>query len=144
MRLVILLVVTTFIAFSVCCWGDSAFAPNLSVISIAGSPKSFDEKVVMVSGWLSMEIKDDIVINAYLFPTPDHLRVSDFPSSITIDSRSLQSILRGTYPKTQIKGLQGIYGVFKGTFRANDITKPGNLGLGELRALTKIANAIRP
>lgn len=115
------------------------FAPYLSVISVAGAPKNFDKQVVFISGWLSLAIESGVITEAYLFPSPEHLRVSDFPSAITLDPVSLQYALKARYPKTPSKSMRGAYAVFKGTFRGSDLKVPGNLGLGELTDITKVS-----
>ena len=96
----------------------------------------------MVSGWVQVSHTKREYPEVYMFPTPDHLRVNDFPSAITIDSGSFAKAFKKAYPKTPLARANGGYVLVIGPFSAYELGKPGSLGLGELVEVSSIRSLI--
>lgn len=117
---------------------DTKHVPIVSVLALIGNPRKFDGKNLTVTGWLYLERSKQGVNAAYLFPSPSHLEMSDFPSAMDIDARTLQAALKADYRKVPLDKVHGGYVMLRGTFSGQDNRKVGLVGPGSLSSITKI------
>ena len=110
---------------------DRPRPPRLSAISLAGDPQKYSGREIMLSGWLGVEMEKGRVTYMYIFPTPDHLLATDFPSSISLDPKSFQAALHAYAPRFSMLRLQGAYALVTGIFRGSNLQSAGNVGLGD-------------
>jgi len=113
--------------------------PFVSAIAVVAVPDRFSDLKICVSGWLMVQLEDGKVAYAYLFPSPDHARAADFPSSIVIDAESLTAAVKARYSKLSARQLNGAYIILTGVFFANKQLAPGNLGAGEIRDIVEVS-----
>lgn len=135
-----------FTALLLCCGNaypqEVPPAPFVSLLSLASAPKTFSGMRLAVSGWIALQAEGGKVLHAYLFPSPDHMNASDFPSSVTIDVETLVKASKISYPKVKAAELNRRYVIVYGTFSGNDLTQPRNVGLGEIVEITGIGGLL--
>lgn len=112
--------------------------PFVSMLSLMGDPPAFNGQVISVSGWLYLQVEDERAVRAWLFPTPDHVRVHDFPSAMTIDFQTFEKAWKGSAPIAQLPKMHGAYVLVTGEFSGANLKAPGNLNIGELSQVTKV------
>lgn len=112
--------------------------PFVSMLSLMSDPPAFSGRVLSISGWLYVQVEDDRAVRAWLFPSPDHVRAHDFPSSMPIDFQTLKQAWKGS--AGQLAQMHGAYVILEGEFKGSNLKAPGNLGIGELQEITKVEN----